>query len=81
LKKPDKNNVNHDDGSPLIGPSEVARLLGVSSAWVRDHATRKTPRIPVVRIGKMMRFRPADIKGIVQHGFTSENWGTHGEQF
>jgi hypothetical protein len=82
LKKPDKKEgVKHDDGSALIGPAEVARLLGVSSGWVRDHATRKTPRIPVVRIGRMMRFRPADIKGIVQHGFTSENWRTNGEQF
>jgi hypothetical protein len=63
LKKPNKKEgVKHDDGSALIGPAEVARLLGVSSGWVRDHATRKTPRIPVVRIGRMMRFRPADIK-------------------
>ena len=63
------------------GPAEVARLLGVSSGWVRDHATRKTPRIPVVRIGRLMRFRPADIKVIVQYGFTSENWRANGEQF
>ncbi len=82
MKKPDKNeDVRRDDGSALIGPAEVARLLGVSSGWVRDHATRKTPRIPVVRIGRLMRFRPADIKVIVQHGFTSENWRANGEQF
>jgi hypothetical protein len=82
LKKPDKNDDLQDaEESPLIGPAEVARLLGVSSGWVRDHATRKTPRIPVVRIGRLMRFRPADIKVIVQHGFTSENWRANGEQF
>jgi hypothetical protein len=70
-KKPSKNVERKTDGSSLIGPAEVARLLGVSSGWVRDHATRKSPRIPVVRIGRMMRFRPADIHVIVQHGFPS----------
>jgi hypothetical protein len=73
--------VSDTDASPLIGPAEVARLLGVSSAWVRDHATRKLPRIPVIRIGKLLRFRLADIKLIVQHGFSAENWRPHGEHF
>jgi hypothetical protein len=80
-KKPGERVVSNTDGSPLIGPSEVARLLGVSSGWVRDHATRKLPRIPVVRIGKLMRFRITDINVIVQHGFSSENWRTNGEEF
>jgi hypothetical protein len=70
-KQPGTKVARDTDGSSLIGPAEVARLLGVSSGWVRDHATRKTPRIPVIRIGRMMRFRPADIHGIVQHGFPS----------
>jgi hypothetical protein len=28
---------------------------------VRDHSTRKHPRLPVVRIGGLLRYDPADI--------------------
>jgi hypothetical protein len=56
------------DETKLIGPEEVARLLGVSSAWVRDHSTRKTPRLPMLRLGRLMRFRAKDIIVIIQCG-------------
>jgi len=49
----------------------VATQLGVSKAWVRDHATRRNPRIPVVRFGDrraLLRFRPEDVERFVaQH--------------
>jgi hypothetical protein len=47
---------------------EVATRLGVSKAWVRDHATRRNPRIPVVRFGErraVLRFRPEDIEEFI----------------
>lgn len=50
-----------DEPEPLLGPSQVAKLLGVSPAWVRDHATRKDPRIPSVKVGRLLRFRPVDV--------------------
>ena len=82
LKKPDKQVLRHKDEAQLIGPVEVARLLGVSSGWVRDHATRKTPRIPMLRIGRLMRFRPADIHLIFRYGFSSgEDRSSNNEQF
>jgi len=28
---------------------------------VRDHSTRKYPRLPVVRVGGLLRYDPADI--------------------
>lgn len=61
---------NHSHGAgklnqSLLTPSEVARWLGVSAGWVRDHATRKEPRIPSVRLGKLMRFRPSDIEEFI----------------
>src|SRR5580693_7831212 len=40
----------------------VAKWLGVSSAWVRDHATRKEPRLSAVKVGKFLRFRPEDVE-------------------
>ena len=45
----------------LLTPSQVADRLQVSTAWVRDHSTRKYPRLPVVRIGGLLRYDPADI--------------------
>jgi predicted DNA-binding transcriptional regulator AlpA len=39
----------------------VAQRLQVSVAWVRDHSTRKHPRLPVVRIGGLLRFDGSDI--------------------
>lgn len=49
----------------LLTPSEVARRLQVSSAWVRDHATRKQPRIKAVKVGKLLRFRPEDVDAFI----------------
>jgi excisionase family DNA binding protein len=46
----------------LLGPAEVAKWLGVSAGWVRDHATRKDPRIKAIKIGKLLRFRPKDVE-------------------
>lgn len=55
-----------EDFLPLLAPAEVAKWLGVSVAWVRDHATRKSPRLPAVKAGKLLRFRPNDVKGFIQ---------------
>lgn len=52
----------------LLSLCDVAARLGVSRAWVRDHATRRNPRIPVVRIGgkrAVLRFRPQDIENFI----------------
>jgi hypothetical protein len=38
----------------LLTPKEVAKWLDVSVDWVQDHAIRKNPRLPVVRIGKLV---------------------------
>lgn len=50
----------------LMTPGEVARWLGVSPGWVRDHATRKEPKLPTVRLGKLMRFTAADIEEFIR---------------
>jgi predicted DNA-binding transcriptional regulator AlpA len=46
----------------LITPAQVAKRLQVSVAWVRDHSTRKYPRLPVVRVGGLLRYRVEDIE-------------------
>jgi excisionase family DNA binding protein len=49
----------------LLTPQEVAARLAVSVAWVRDHATRKKPRLPAVRLGKLLRFRLEDVEAFL----------------
>jgi predicted DNA-binding transcriptional regulator AlpA len=55
----------------LLKPEEVAEWLGMSPAWVRDHATRRDPRIPVIRLGgkrARMRFQVDAVRQyIAQH--------------
>jgi excisionase family DNA binding protein len=50
----------------LLTAEEVALLLNVSTAWVYDHADRKQPRIPCVRLGKSVRFRPEDVRAFIE---------------
>jgi excisionase family DNA binding protein len=52
--------------TPLLEPTQVARWLGVSPGWVRDHATRKHPRIRAVKVGKLLRFRPDDVEEFIR---------------
>jgi excisionase family DNA binding protein len=55
-------------GLRLLTPDEVANMLGVSRDWVRDHATRRQPRIPAVRLGgkrTILRFRQKDIEAFI----------------
>lgn len=60
--------------TPLLTVEDVARLLGTSKAWVRDHATRRNPRIPVVRLGgrrALLRFRLEDIQEFIDRHLIS----------
>ena len=52
----------------LLTLDQVAKTLGTSKAWVRDHATRRDPRIPCVRLGgkrALLRFRPQDVEAFI----------------
>ena len=50
----------------LMNARQVAEKLGVSERFIRDHTTRRTPRIPAVKLGKLIRYRLADVD--VFHG-------------
>jgi predicted DNA-binding transcriptional regulator AlpA len=47
---------------PLLNAREVANKLGVSERWVRDHTTRRSPRIRAVKLGPLVRYRPDDVE-------------------
>jgi len=50
-----------DGGERLLNAREVAAKLGVSERFVRDHTTRRLPRIAGVRLGKLIRYRSRDV--------------------
>ena len=46
----------------LLNAREVAARLGVSERWVRDHTTRRSPKIRAVKLGSLVRYRRADVE-------------------
>jgi excisionase family DNA binding protein len=45
----------------LIGSDEVAKLLGVTVNWVRDHTTRREPIVPHVKLGRKILFERDEV--------------------
>jgi excisionase family DNA binding protein len=64
-KNADNEHVNREE-SDLLTPAQVAKRLQVSPRWVRDHATRRTPRIPAIDLGARLRFRQADVEEFIR---------------
>ena len=46
----------------LLTAGEVAALLQVSPRFVYEHADRSEPKIPCVRLGAAVRFRPSAVR-------------------
>jgi excisionase family DNA binding protein len=51
-----------DQPERLLRPKEVAEMLSVSVAWVLDHASRRRPFLPSLKLGKAVRFRREDVE-------------------
>ena len=50
--------------SDLLTVHDVAAMLHVPVSWVYEHTRRDTPdALPVVKVGKYVRFRRADLLG------------------
>lgn len=49
----------------LMNARQVAERLGVSERWVRDHTTRRSPRIRGLKMGSLMRYRLADVEAFL----------------
>jgi excisionase family DNA binding protein len=62
---PDAEQLTEKYPRTLKTAIEVAKRLGVSERWVRDHATRRSPRLPVVKLGSLLRFRPEDVEQFI----------------
>lgn len=56
----------------LLTPEQVARRLNVSADWVRDHSSRKEPKLPVIRLGGgpgragLLRYRASQIEKFIE---------------
>ena len=57
----------------LLNAREVAARLGVSERWVRDHTTRRSPKIRGVKLGTLMRYRGADVEEFMERMTTSKS--------
>ena len=49
----------------LMNARQVAAKLGVSERWVRDHTTRRSPRIRGLKMSSLMRYRLADVEAFL----------------
>jgi hypothetical protein len=62
---------NVDASNLLLTPGQVAERLSVSVDWVRDHSSRKAPRLPVIRLGGgpdrkgLLRYRASEIEKFI----------------
>jgi excisionase family DNA binding protein len=64
---PNSTVVTLQPSERLLSSQEVADRLGVSERWVRDHATRRSPRIRAVKLGPMLRFRWSDVEDFLSN--------------
>lgn len=53
----------HDDD--LLTAPEVAAILRVSERWVRDHTTRRSPKIRAIKLGPLARYRWGDVRAFM----------------
>jgi excisionase family DNA binding protein len=45
---------------------ELADELGLKPSWVRDHATRKAPRLPAHKFGRLLKFRREEVEEFLE---------------
>ena len=66
--EPTIENCRYD---PLLTPQQVAQRLSVSVDWVWDHSSRRTPLLPVIRIGDgpgrtgLLRYRASKVEDFI----------------
>jgi hypothetical protein len=46
----------------------------MSEQWVRDHSTRRTPKLPCVRLGSAMRYLPSAVDAFITEQAKAAPW-------
>lgn len=65
-----------DGGEPLLKPEAVARLLACSPKTV--YAWAASGLLPSVRLGRLVRFRPADVRRFIEAHAEAQVEGVYG---
>ena len=65
-RKPPQRASVEQAADPLLTVDDVARRLNVSRDWVWDHSSRKSPMLPVIRMGDgALRYRASRIEAFI----------------
>jgi predicted DNA-binding transcriptional regulator AlpA len=65
-RKPPQRVTADEVTDPLLTVDDVARRLNVSRDWVWDHSSRKSPQLPVIRMGDgALRYRASRIEAFI----------------
>ena len=65
-RKPPQRVTAEEAADPLLTVDDVARRLNVSRDWVWDHSSRKSPQLPVIRMGDgALRYRASRIEAFI----------------
>ena len=65
-RKPPQRVTQEEVADPLLTVDDVARRLNVSRDWVWDHSSRKSPQLPVIRMGDgALRYRASRIEAFI----------------
>ena len=65
-KKPPQRVSAVSISDPLLTVEDVAQRLNVSRDWVWDHSSRKSPKLPVIRMGDgALRYRASGIEAFI----------------
>jgi predicted DNA-binding transcriptional regulator AlpA len=65
-RKPPQKVTAEEAADPLLTVDDVARRLNVSRDWVWDHSSRKSPQLPVIRMGDgALRYRASRIEAFI----------------
>jgi hypothetical protein len=76
--------IENCGNDPLLTPQQVAKRLSVSVDWVWDHSSRKTPLLPVIRIGDgpgrtgILRYRASKVEDFIGEQERLSNAGRKG---
>ena len=70
IHQPPMRQVTTGWAEGLLTARQVTDRLGVSERWVRDHTTRRNPRIRAMKLGSLTRYRWEDVEAFLKDAET-----------
>jgi hypothetical protein len=64
---------NPSSNEPFLNAAEAAKFLGMSQCYLREHSTRRSPRIPSYKISaNRRRWKLSDLQSYAAENFTRQ---------